>query len=175
MRMRWAWVWPVVLMLVPVEGFCLKVGYIDSRRIMLDYPEAVEAQGKFDSEMKAWQEEAEAKQQEIQELEDDFEAQKLLLSDETRAEKEAEIERKKLEMARYFDEIFGEEGKAARRNVELTTGIVEEVNTVLEKMGEEEGFDIIMDAAAGGIVFAREGLDLTERVLEQLEGQGGGE
>jgi outer membrane protein len=175
MRMRFVWVMLAAAMVWPASGGCLKLGYIDSRRIMLEYPDAIEAQGKFDGELKVWQEEAEAKQEEIQQLEQEYEAQKLLLSDETRAEKEAQIEQKKLEMSRFFDEIFGDEGRAARRNIELTKGIVEEVNTVLERLGEDEEFDMIMDAAAGGIVFAREGLDLTERVLEELEKAGGGE
>ena len=98
----------VAVLLWPAQSLCLKVGYIDSRRVLLEYPEAVEAQGKFDSELQAWQEEAEAKRQEIEELERELEAQKLLLSDETRAEKESEIEQKKLEMTRFFDEIWGE-------------------------------------------------------------------
>jgi outer membrane protein len=157
------------------QGEGLKLGYIDSRQIMVEYPEAIEAQGKFDEELKSWQEEAESRQQEIQRLEEEYEAQKLLLSDTTREEREAEIEQKKLEMSRFFDEIWGDDGKAARRNLELTKEIVEEVNEVLERLGEDEGFDMIMDAAAGGIVFAREGLDLTSRVLEELEKQGGGE
>ncbi len=175
MRTRALWVLLALGVAWPTPGECLKLGYIDSRRIMLEYPDAVEAQGKFDTELKTWQEEAETKQQEIQRLEEEYEAQKLLLSDETREEREAEIERKKLEMSRFFDDIWGDDGKAARRNLELTKGIVEQVNKVLEQLGEDEAFDMILDAAAGGIVFAREGLDLTPRVLEELEKQPGGE
>jgi outer membrane protein len=175
MRFRGLLIPVVAILLWPAQSVGLKVGYIDSRRVLLEYPEAVEAQGKFDTELQVWQEEAEAKRQEIEELERELEAQKLLLSDETRGEKESEIEQKKLEMTRFFDEIWGEEGKAARRNLELTKGIVEKVNEVLEEIGEEEGYDLIMDAAAGGIVFASEGLDLTGRVLEELGKESGTE
>ncbi len=171
---RW-WVIAVAVAFWPADAVCLKIGYIDSKRILAEYPDAVEAQSKFDTELQAWQQEAEAKRQEIEELERELEAQRLLLSDETRSEKEAEIDRRKLEMTRFFEEVWGDEGKAARRNLELTKGIVERVNKVLERLGEAEGFDVIMDAAAGGIVFAREELDLTDRLLAELEkGAGGG-
>ncbi len=42
------------------------------------------------------------------------------------------------------------------------------MNTILDRMGSEEEFDIIFDVAPGGIVYAREGLDLTGRVLDEL-------
>jgi hypothetical protein len=45
---------------------------------------------------------------------------------------------------------------------------VEKVNLILKKIGEEEGFTIILDAAAGGIVYVKEGMDLTDKVIAEL-------
>ena len=59
----------------------------------------------------------------------------------------------------------------ARRNEELTRPIIEQMNQVLTRLGEEEGFSIIFDAADGNVVYADRALDLTDRVLEELNAQ----
>ena len=53
-------------------------------------------------------------------------------------------------------------------NAELTQPIIEKMNLVLNELGENEGYDIIFDVAPGGIVYADEGFDLTDRVLDGL-------
>ena len=59
----------------------LKIGYIDSVRILAEYEVAEEAQQTLDKELKAWEEEAEQMHQEIMAMANELESQRLMLSE----------------------------------------------------------------------------------------------
>jgi outer membrane protein len=108
---------------------------------------------------------------EIAQLREELQSQSLMLSEEKLAEKKLVLEQKYREYQQYMNDVFGEEGTAAKRNQELTAPIVEKINAVITQIAEEEGYTIIFDAAQGNIVYAKKAIDLTEKVLERLQSQ----
>ena len=56
----------------------------------------------------------------------------------------------------------------AKRNKELAQPSVKKIKKVLERIGKDEGYSVIFDAANANIVYADKALDLTEKVLEEL-------
>jgi len=146
----------------------LKLGYIDSIRIRGEYKGFTDAQAKYDKEVGEWQKEAERLSKEVNDLQNELESQKLLLSDEKRKEKEDQLQKKKVEYQQYVNQIFGPGGKAEQRNTELTEPLLEKINTVLEKIASEGEYDYIFDAANGNIAFAKKEFDLTDDVIEEL-------
>jgi len=146
----------------------LKMGYIDSARILAEYEVAEEAQQTLDKELKAWEEEAQMMHQGIMEMANELESQRLMLSEEKLAERDRELRQKQEEYERFVQSIWGQEGRAVQRNVELTRPIIDKINKVLARIGEEEDFDLIFDAANGGIAYGSPELDLTDRVIEEL-------
>lgn len=146
----------------------LKIGYIHSQRILAEFQESKEAQRTLDDEQKTWMEEAKKMENEITRLEDELENQSLLLSEEKKAERLQLIQTKYLEYQRFQQEIWGENGKLYQRNKELTQPIIDKVNTIIQKIGEEGEYDVIFDAAVGNIVYAKDEFDLTDLVLEDL-------
>jgi Skp family chaperone for outer membrane proteins len=91
-----------------------------------------------------------------------------MLSDEKRQEKEGQLQRLMAEYDGFVQQLWGPGGKVARRNEELTRPIIAQVKTVLDKIAGEEGFDLVIDAADGNIVYGDPELDLTDRVLQEL-------
>jgi len=146
----------------------LKIGYIHSQRILEEFQESQEAQRTLDDEQKEWLAEAKKMEDEITAMEDDLENQSLLISEEKRAERVQEIQAKYLEYQRFQQEIWGDTGKLYQRNKELTQPIIDKVNAVIHKLGEEGEYDIIFDAAVGNIVYAKEDFDMTDLVLDEL-------
>jgi len=94
-----------------------------------------------------------------------------MLSEEKLAEKKQLFDKKLAEYNQYMADVFGDNGQAAKRNKELTQPIVEKINAVIAQLAEAEGYTLILDAAQGNIVFAKKALDLTARVMEELEKQ----
>jgi outer membrane protein len=145
-----------------------KVGYINSQRILEEFQESQEAQRTLDDEQRQWLADAKKMEDEIKAMEDELESQSLLISEEKKAEKLQEIQKKYMEYQQFQQEIWGENGKLYQRNKELTQPIIDKVNAVIRKIGEEGDYDIIFDATMGNIVYAKDEYDLTEIVLDDL-------
>lgn len=146
----------------------VKVGYIDSQRIFEDYKGIADLKQQFDKQQREWQQEAQRLKKEYEDLISELERQKLMLSDEARKKKEEKILGKKQEYEDYVRKIWGVDGDASKANIELTKPIIDRINKLLEKVGEEEKYTIIFDIAEGGIVYAKQGMDMTDRVIEEL-------
>jgi outer membrane protein len=146
----------------------LKIGYIHSQRILSEFQESAEAQRTLDDEQREWLNEARQMEEEILALEEELKNQSLLTSEEKKAERLQLIQEKYLEYQRFQEEVWGDNGRLYQRNEELTQPIIDKVNTVIQKMGEEGDYDFIFDAAVGNLVYARDDVDLTELVLEDL-------
>lgn len=146
----------------------IKIGYIDSEKIFTKFKGTLDAQKKFDDIQTKWKEDAEKMQKELLALKDELENQGLLLSEAKKKEKAALIEKKYAEYQEFVNSIWGVNGKAYRKNSELTKPIMDRINVILKKIGEDEGYSFIFDAAQGAVVFAEPGRDLTDRVVEEL-------
>ena len=63
------------------------------------------------------------------------------------------------------------QGQVVKRNEEILRPIISKIQTILAKIGSEEGFDLILDAADGHVLYADQSLDLTQRVIDELNKQ----
>jgi outer membrane protein len=145
-----------------------KVGYISSDRVFREYAGASDLAKQYDKDLAEWQTRVAEMKREIDKLISEMQSQELMLSDEAKNRKRVELDNKRDEYERYIEEIWGPDGKASRREIELTKPLVTKIDKILENIGKEEEFDIILDIDESAIVFAKEGLDLTDRVIEEL-------
>ncbi len=82
---------------------------------------------------------------------------------------EQEIEALKVKWQQQANEIFGPGGRAENRNADLTKPLLDKINVALEQLALENGYDLILDAVNGNIAYGKKDLDITDRVLEELE------
>jgi outer membrane protein len=105
---------------------------------------------------------------EIDRLVSELRSQSLMLSDEKRKEKEAEIEARQREYQVFIEDIFGPEGRAARKEAELWQPVFDKVNEILDRIGSQQDYTMIFDSASGALVYADRATDITDEVLEEL-------
>ena len=153
---------------VSTQAADLKIGYIDSERIFRSYTGTSDAQSKLDQEVTEWETKAEDMRKEVEGLQQELEAQSLLLSEEKKREKEQTLQSKYAEYQQFVTSIWGPQGEAVKRNEELTKPIIEKIDAILKTIGEEENYTFIFDAVGGGLVYAKPTFDLTDRVIEEL-------
>jgi len=170
--MKRSGLWPCLLVFLLGRPFLraeeLKVGYIDSGKILEKYMGTGDLVKQFDKEVADWRETATTLRSEIDALYSELSSQQLMLSEEAKAKKREEIARKEQEYQSFVQEIWGAEGKAVKRRDELTKPVVEKIDKILERLGSEEGYAMIFDISEGSVVYAKEKLDLTDLVLEEL-------
>ncbi len=148
----------------------LKIGYVNSKRILDNYKEAQDANKKLEELNKAWEEEARNMQRQIQELQEKLEAQSLVLTEKTKAEKAQEIQNLALRFQQFQQEKWGPNGQLYKEQQRLMQPVIDKINAAIKKVGEEEGFNYIFDVVNGNILFAsKDQPDLTDRVLEELQ------
>ncbi len=149
----------------------IKLGYIDTVKIFAEFKETVDAEAIYKKEVDAWKKKASDQEAALAAMREEIQSQSLMLSEEKLAEKKQVFDKKLAEYNQFMTDVFGDNGQAAKRNKELTQPIVEKINAVIAQLAEAEGYTLILDAAQGNIVFAKKALDLTARVMEELEKQ----
>jgi outer membrane protein len=155
------------------EGQDIQLRYVNSEVILQRFQETQEAVQIFNQDVEEWNQEAEARKREIEQLARDLEAQSLMLSEEKRRERERDYQRKLNEYEQFVQSIWGPSGLVAQRNEELLKPIITKIQSVLDQIGSEEGYDIILDAADNNILYADPTYDITEDVILRLNEESG--
>ena len=145
-----------------------KVAFFDPQQILGQFKPFQEAQreyGRYEEELNR---EFTKMQNELQEMKDEYERQKLMLYGAKKQEREKALMRKEEELQRLVSEVTDpERGKLAKKQQELTQPILAQVNEVVAKVAKDNGYDYVLNTAA--LVYANEDHDLTEKVLEELD------
>jgi outer membrane protein len=146
----------------------LKIGYIDSDRIFREYQAASETKQTFEMDLGKFKSQAEEMQHKYDVAKSEYDAQKLMLSEEARTAKEGELANLHQQYENYVQEVYGKGGKIELKNAELMAPLVKQINTVVQTIAQAEGFTLILDMAPGEIIYAQPGLDLTDKVITEL-------
>lgn len=149
----------------------LKLGYVDSNKIIEATPGVAEARATYKQQADQWRTELEAKKKELAGLYDDYQKQAAILSPEKKTEKQQAILQKEREMQEYFQTKFGPEGEAGVKEKELLRPIYDRINKAIEQVRAAEGYSLIFDVQAGALAAGDPKLDLTNRVIAQLKTQ----
>ena len=149
----------------------LKLGYIDSEALREKLPEFKTAQLQLERLRQQYDSEAEERKNKLDKLEDDFHKQELLISEARRAELKAQLDDQKKQLQDFTQKTFGADGELMKKNVELSGPIFEKINTAIQELAKEDGYDFIFDTAAANsaIVYGNERYDLTEKLLTLMK------
>jgi len=145
-----------------------KIGYIDSQKILVQYKKAQEIRNEFEKKVKEWKNEVNRRQQELEKLQKDLQTQSFMLTEEARVRKIEELQKKKTELENYINEIYRKEGLAENLNKELMQPLLQEIDTIVSEIAEEEEYSYILDASTGVVLYADDIYDITDRIIETL-------
>ncbi len=146
----------------------LKIGYVHSTKIFAEHSEAIEAQKKIEAEQQQVQQQYQLKQEDFQKKVKQFENQSLMLSDAKKAEIQKELQDLQVEIYNFEQENFGQGGALETRWQDMMKPVVDKVQVAIDKIGTEQGYDIIFDTKSGLLLYANDEFDITEIVVEAL-------
>lgn len=160
----------MVLFVVPSFGQKLKVGVVHSQKVIAELKEWQDAQKKLDEVIRQWETEGQEMQQRLQQLKDQYDAQSLLLSETKKKEKQQELEALLAQLQKFQRDKFDPQaGEVVKKQAELIQPVLDKINAVIKKIGDDEKFDYIFDTNNGAILyFGTDQPDLTDRVLAEL-------
>jgi len=142
---------------------------VDTKYILGKMPEYTDAQKKLDQQSEIWQKEIDDKQEALNKMYKDFEAEQVMLSDELKKKREDEIFNKEKEIRDLQRKRFGFEGDLFKKRQELVKPIQDKVYNAIQKIAVNRMYDFILDKSEGiTVIFADPKLDKSEDVLKEL-------
>ncbi len=145
---------------------------IDTRYILNKLPEYEDAQKKLDAFSAQWQKEIDEKQVILDQLYRNFEAERVMLSDELLKKREDDLFNKEKELRDLQKKRFGFEGDLFKKRQELVKPIQDRVYNAVQKIAVARQYDLVLDKSEGiTIIFADPKLDRSDDVLKELLGK----
>ena len=145
---------------------------IDTRYILNKLPEYEEAQKKLDAFSAQWQKEIDEKQVTLDQQYRNFEAERVMLSDELLKKREDDLFNKEKELRDLQKRRFGFEGDLFKKRQELVKPIQDRVYNAVQKIAVARQYDLVLDKSEGiTIIFADPKLDRSDDVLKELLGK----
>lgn len=146
-----------------------KIGLIDSDYILSLLPEYKGLDQTLNQMTIQWEQEINDERKELDLLEKDFEAKKILYTEEIIKQKTTEIEAKKKKIAQLNNQRFGPDGDYFKEQQRLLEPIQRKVFETVTIIANREDYDMILDRAGEMIVmFARPEWDISDLVLLEL-------
>ena len=152
----------------PAEAQNVRLGFVDSQRIFESYRGAQEAQERFGREITAWRTEADERRRALDVLRNEMKDQEALATEAKKVEQESALSKAVSEYDRCVQEFWGPGGRVQRMNEEMTREVIGKIRDAVETIAYQDGYDLVLDAADGNVIFGVKGLDLTDRVLTEL-------
>ena len=140
-----------------------RVGLIDLQRCLQESMEGKRTTELLKRKKAELQRQLDKKQQELFELRREFEKQSMMLSMDAQESKKRDVERKARELEYYFQDLNEDMARAQEREKKR---IFEELGTVIEKMGSEGDYAIILEKRAGSVLYWNKAIDMTDQVIE---------
>ncbi|MGD9992469.1 MAG: OmpH family outer membrane protein [Salinivirgaceae bacterium] len=146
-----------------------KFAFVDTDYILNSIPTYESAQDQIDIMSKDWQSEIEAKYADIEKLYKEYQAEKVLLTEEMKMQREEEIIQKEREVKDLQRKYFGPEGDLFKKRKELIEPIQNDIFNAVKEIATEGNYAVIFDAAGGAsMLFSDPKYDKSDEVLEKL-------
>ena len=146
----------------------VKIGYVNMQKALENSAAGREATKKLNDVWEGYKDQLETEKKALETLKEEIDKQAMLWNEKTRREKETEMRRLERDYARLLkdtkDEITG-------REAELSATIGKEILRLIEEIGREGGYTIVLEKTSSAILYAPNSIDITDQVIKAYDAQ----
>jgi len=142
----------------------LKVGVINSQRVLEDSTEGKRVIAQLQDRDKKLQNEIAKVDEEIRKLETKLNTQRLTLSETSLLQLSSDLDRKRTERKRGAEDSLRELQELQLR---LFNKVQSELLPIIEQVGKEKGFDLIFDLAKSGAIYFNPAIEITDEIIQR--------
>lgn len=150
------------------QGFAaeqpIKIGVVDLIKSLNESDAGKKAKADLEILIKTKQTAIDEKGKEIEKLKSDLEKQSSVLSADARKSKEDELEKHIREYQRI---VTDSQADVKKKEGEFTGEILKDLRAIIEKIGQEGNYTMIIENAEGIILYSRQDQNLTEQVIKK--------
>ena len=146
-----------------------RIAYVDSDYILENIPEYADAQEEINQLSKKWEKEITALFQEAQELDREYQAESVLLSEDQKRKKKEAITAKRQEAENLRMQYYGPEGELFAKRAELIQPIQEKVYNAINQVALTKNYAFVFDKAAGTtMLYCNDKNDISDEILDEI-------
>lgn len=167
------WLVVIILLLGSKAVFAAdtpKIGYVDLIRALNESESGKKAKTDLEFLIKSKQGPIDDKGKAIEKGKNDLEKQASVLSPEARKAKEEELERQIREYQRL---VSDSQTEVKKKEGDLTGDIIKDIRAVIQKIGQDEGYTLILESSEGQILYAAKEGNLTDSVIKKYNESAG--
>lgn len=170
---RIAWVILVGLWLLNVGSAYaqdIRIGYVDVRKVLTESKAGLQLKTEIEKMVKQRKENLGRQEQELKDMQKAFEKDKLVLSDSQKASKQVEFEEK----VKAFQQARADaQREIDQKEHEFTVKALPRIRDIIHALAKEQKLTFILEQNQSAILYAADGPDLTQKVIERFDAQGG--
>ncbi len=138
---------------------------VDSQRIAEEYEAARDAQEQYQKFLKELELEVNEREKVLTAMAEEIDSQKMLLGEDALATKMQAFEQKRADYFQFRESI---DQRAEAEYTSKITPILDQIKLIVERLGRENGYGIVVDSAALAVLYLDPDYDLTNDVLAAL-------
>jgi outer membrane protein len=139
-----------------------KIAFVDVQRVLARSAGGAVAREQMEKERAVMQKQVDGHRVEIEKLKEELEKKGQLLSADARKEKQDALERGVRDVRRLVDDLQKE---LQKKEQELLGKVLRDLDGVIQKVGKEKGYTLIVERKQGGIVYGAAEADLTDEII----------
>ena len=146
----------------------LKIAYVDIQRAVNECNAGKEAKKVITKEVEKFQRLIADKQRELQTMKESLEKQAPMLTSDARTTREKDYQNKLREFQRWGEDTQNE---INQKRMEMERNISTGFQKVIQKVGADEGYTLILERNENIVLFVSKALDITDRVIKVYDAQ----
>jgi outer membrane protein len=143
-----------------------RVGFVDIQRVLARSSAGVAAREQLEKEKAAMQKQVDGQRAELEKLRDEIEKKGQLLSTEARREKQDQLERKVRDARRLVDDL---QATLQKKEEALLAKVLQDVSGLVQKIGKDKGYSIVLERQRSSILYAAPESDLTDDIIRAYD------
>lgn len=144
----------------------VKIAYVDMQRALNESKAGKKALGELQKLMEERKSGLQKQKEALEKKKDELDKQGLLLNEDTRKSREMEIRTLERDYTRTLSDLKDEFG---RRESEFTDGIRKDLLKVIEKIGKDGGYTLVLEKQYSAVLYAPASIDLTEALIKRYD------
>lgn len=147
----------------------IRVGYIDMDYILENVPEYQDASGRLDEKVNKWKSEIDGKLADVQEMKNQLNNERALLTKELIEERDEEIKFEEDQILDYQQKRFGPGGDLAIQRRQLVEPVQDQVFNAVQEISSAKKFDLVFDKSSDlMMLYTADRLDISDQVLRSI-------
>ncbi len=150
------------------DAAATRIGYVDVQKVLVRSVAGAAAREQLEKEKAGMQKDVDVRRAEVDKLRDELDKKGLVLSADAKREKEETLQRKVRDLRRLAEDL---EKELQKKEQQATQKILQEITVLIEKLGKERGYLLIVERRSAGVIYGDAEADVTDEVIKAYDQQ----